>query len=964
MGTAGLTPTLAAAGTDHAGDLARFDLLDLSAADGTVPLVLAGRDREREAIAALLDAARTGTGGALVIRGVAGSGKSTLLADAVSAASGMRVLRTSGVESESPLAFAALQRLLWPLRARLHALPAPQATALGSALGEAAGDGDRFLAFLGTLSLLADAAEEAPVLAVIDDAHWLDDASAAALLFVARRLQAERVALLFAARDGEAHDFDVPDLPTAVLGGVTGPDADTILSARADDAVDPAVRDRLVAATGGNPLALGELADALTGDQLAGRASLPTPLPLTGGVERGFLDRYRRLSMNAQRFLLLAAADDTGRLTVVRDAAARLDVDDDALDEAERVGLLRVDGDSLALYHPLVRSAVYRAATSTQRRAVHRALADVLAADPDRHAWHLAAAADRPDESVVAALDGVAERAAARGGHEAASAAWARAAELTVDSKARGRRLFSAASSAWLGAHPSRAAGLAAAAGAEVTDPVQRARLLLLQGQIEWNTHSLSEGYDLVLQAAQLAAEVDEATARPLAMLAAALSAFGARSPRPVDPAALVTEPAADAPPTARAAWALLQGFAAVGRRDWATAAASFRRAFDLTDPDPLEGDHVLQPNLGIAAWLIDEDERSLRLHEEQLTAARRAGALNMVEHALTRGFHAQLATGAWTTAAGAAAEALPLTASTGSTGLTALPTAQLAVVAALRGEEATDRHLADVAAIRAAHPVGITDSLVADLAHWARALRTAGQPAPALHHLAQLQNPMLRRMAALDVFDIAVRAGREDVVRAWLAEVEQFAAATGTAAAVALTEHGRALLADGADAEKHFLAALDAHAASPRLPDRARTHLAFGEHLRRARRRVDAREHLRAALTLFEELGAAPYAERAAQELRASGETARRRDVTTTTELTAQERQVAGLVRQGLSNRDVAARLFVSPRTVDFHLRNVFSKLGVASRAELTALAQDQPQAPGPLRPRGPDRNQAVFPA
>ncbi|WP_369135536.1 AAA family ATPase [Modestobacter sp. I12A-02662] len=904
--------------------------------------MLAGRDAERAAIAALLDAARSGTGGALVVRGVAGSGKSALLADALDDAGDLRVLRTSGVESESPLAFAALQRLLWPLRSRLDALPAPQRAALGAALGEAAGAGDRFLAFLGTLSLLADAAEDSPVVAVVDDAHWLDDASAAALLFVARRLQAERIGLLFAARDGSEREFEAEGVPAIVLGGVAGEAADALLTGRAGVAVDPAVRDQLVASTGGNPLALVELVPALTTEQLSGRAPLPAQLPLTGGVERAFLNRCRRLAEPAQRFLLLAAADDTSRLTVVRDAADRLEIDDDALDAVEQAGLLRIDGDDLALHHPLVRSAVYQAATSAQRRAAHRALADALGADPDRRAWHLAAAADRPDESVVAALEGVADRAAARGGHEAASAAWARAAELSIDSEARGRRLFLAASSAWLGAHPSRATGLAAAAAADVTDPVQRAQLLTLQGQIEWNTHSLSEGYDLVLQAAQLAAEVDEATARPLAMLAASLSAFGARSPRPVDPAALVSEPAADAPATARAAWALLQGFAAVGRRDWATGASSFRRAFDLTDAEPLDGDHVLQPNLGIAAWQIDEDERTLRLHEEQLTSARRAGALNMVEHALTRGFHAQLATGAWAKAAAAAAEALPLAASTGSTGLTALPTAQLAVVAALRGDEAADRHLAEVTAIRAAHPVGITDSLVADLAHWAQALRTAGQPAPALHHLEQMGLPMLRRMAALDVLDVAIRAGRTDVARAWLAEVEQFAAATGTASAVAVTEHGRALLADGAHAEKHFLAALDAHAGSPRVPDRARTHLAYGEHLRRARRRIDAREHLRAALTLFEELGAAPHAERAAQELRASGETARRRDVTTTTELTAQERQVAGLVRQGLSNRDVAARLFVSPRTVDFHLRNVFSKLGVASRAELTALTLD----------------------
>jgi len=907
----------------------------------TVERVLAGRDGERTAIATLLDAARAGSGGSLVVSGVAGSGKSTLLADAVAGATGMRVLRTSGVESESPLAFAALQRLLWPLRDRAEALPVPQRNALRAVLGAAEGEGDRFLAFLGTLSLLADAAEDSPVLLVVDDAHWLDDASSAALLFVARRLQVERIALLFAARDGDAYGFEVPDLPTVVLGGVAGDAAAALLAARAGGVVDPAVRDQLVTGTAGNPLALVELAGVLSGDQLAGRAPLPAPLPLTGGVERGFLDRYRRLDEPTQRILLTAAADDTGRLTVVRDAADRLGAGDEALEAAERAGLLQVDGDVLALYHPLVRSAVYGAATSPQRRAAHRALADVLDGDPDRRAWHLAAAADRPGAEVVSALDAVAERAAGRGGHEAAAAAWGRAAELTADSGDRGRRLYLAASSAWLGAHPSRATALASAAAADVADPLLRARLLTLQGQIEWNTRSLNDGYDLILQAAQVAAGADQAVARQLAMLAAALAAFGGRSGRRADPAALVPPPAADAPARVRAPDALLRGFLAVARREWAVAAGSFRTAYALTDPDPPD-DHVLQPNLGIAAMLIDDDERGLRLHEQQLTAARSAGALTMAEHALTRGFLFQLATGACSRAAGAAAEALPLAASTGHPGLTALPTAELALVAALRGDAAADRHLTEVAEIRGRHPIGITDGLVLGLTHWARGLRAAAQPATALHHLEQIKEPPVRRLAGYDLLDLAVRAGHLDLARDWVDELADFAAGAGVPAAVAAVEHGRALLADGGDAEAHFERALAAHADSPRRADQARTQLAFGEYLRRARRRVDARDHLRAAVALFDELGAGPLAERAAQELRASGETARRRDVSTATDLTPQERQVATLVRQGLSNRDAAAQLFVSPRTVDFHLRNLFSKLGVASRAELVALPLD----------------------
>jgi DNA-binding CsgD family transcriptional regulator len=310
-----------------------------------------------------------------------------------------------------------------------------------------------------------------------------------------------------------------------------------------------------------------------------------------------------------------------------------------------------------------------------------------------------------------------------------------------------------------------------------------------------------------------------------------------------------------------------------------------------------------------------------------------------MVEHALTRGFFSDLAIGSWTRSAAAAAEALALTAGMGAAGMTTLPTAQLALVAVLRGEDDADRRLSEAAGLRDEHPVGVTDGQVVDLIRWARGLQASGQPMTALHHLQQMQLPLMRRMAALDAFDVAVRAGRLDVLDAWVEEVSGFAEGTGTPSAFAVVEHGRALLAEESAAHAHFEAALAAHAKSPRMPDRARTKLAYGEHLRRARRRVDAREHLRSALAVFEDLGASPLAERAAQELRASGETARRRDVSTATDLTAQERQVAGLVRQGLSNRDVAAQLFVSPRTVDFHLRNVFSKLGVTSRGELTAL-------------------------
>jgi DNA-binding CsgD family transcriptional regulator len=904
--------------------------------------VLAGRDIERRIVADLLDAARRSAGGSLVVHGLAGSGKSTLLADAASSASDMRVLHTQGVESEAPLAFAALQRLLWPLRRSVEQLPAPQANALRVAFGEAEGDEARFLAFLATLTLLADAADDKPTLVVVDDAQWLDEASAAAVQFAARRLNAEPVAMLFAIRDGEEHSFDSADLPQLSLGAVSIEAAGDVLSARGVQVAAP-VRDQLVEATGGNVLALVELAGALTAEQLGGREPLPSPLPLTNGVEREFLDRTRGLPAPAQRLLLVAATDDSARASIVLDAARQLDAANDTLDEVERAGLLTVSGDVVALRHPLVRSAVYRGATSRERQAAHRALAEALTASGDREraVWHRAAAAEGPDPEVVAELDTVATAAQARGGHEAAAAAWSRAAELTPEVHERGRRLYLAASSAWLGAHPSRAAALAASAASAVTEPQLRAQLLTLQAQIEWNTRSLNEGFDYVLQAIETAAGVNLAMAQQLAMLATSLAAFGAQSPRSFDPNTLIPEPEPEAAPRTWAAFHLLQGFRAISRPDYATTAREFGLAFALTEADAVEGDHVLQPNLAIAAWLVDDDERSLLLHDHQLVGARRAGALNMVDHALTRGFPTQLATGAWSKAGAAAAEALSLTESTGHRGLTALPLAELALLAALRGEASADGYLADVARVREAGPVGITDALVTDLAHWAAALLPSQRPESALHHLEQITTPMTRRMAALDTFSAAIRCGRQDVVDARLEEIEDFAAGTRRPSSIAVAAHGRALLGDGA-ADENFQRALAAHDESPRRPDRARTELAYGEFLRRTRHRVDARIHLRTALALFEELGAAPWAERAAQELRASGETARRREAASADALTPQERQVAALVRQGLSNRDAAAQLFLSRRTVDFHLRNVFAKLGIASRAELTAMQLD----------------------
>ncbi len=907
--------------------------------------MLSGRDSERAAIAALVDEAWAGRGGVLLLTGQPGVGKSALLADAVARADGMTVLRTQGLESESPLAFAALQRLLRPVVADcVHHLPPPQARALRAAFGEVDdGDGDRFLVFLAALSVLADAGQHRPVLAVVDDAHWLDDASAAALLFVARRLQVERVALLFAARDADVRTFPGGDLPRLPVGGIDADAAGELLRAHAGVPVPPDVRDALLASTGGNPLALVELAEGLTAGQLSGRVRLPARLPLTEGVERAFLDRYRRLPDQAQTVLLVTAADDSGRARVVRQAAASLGAGEDALQVAERSGLLQVRDAAVDLRHPLVRSAVYGAATSTGRRRAHRALAAVLTgpAEADRRAWHLAASVDEPDEAVVAELDSAAERARARGGLEAAASAWERAAELSPAGDAQAGRLYAAARAAWLAAQPARARALVDAAAAQARDALLRADVLRLRARIEWNTGSLHTGQRMVLQAAAEVAPHDAQRAREMAMFAAALAAFGARSGSTVDPTALVPRPAPDAPLRARCFSGLLHGLDAAVHGDWQAAMPPLRDAFALAE-HLAEEDLDLLPNLGIAAMYLGDDALTRRYHEQLLTRARSTGAVLMILYSLSRLGFAELAAGRWTAARAAAAEALPLADQSGHRGLAALPTAWLALLAALRRDGAVERYLADAEQICADHPLGILAEVVPDVLRWARGVRDAADPAGALHQLEQIRHPMTRRLAATDRIEAAVRAGRTEAARAWVEELAGFAGATGSLWARAVAEHGRALLTDGPEAEHHFEQALAAHAGTERPPERARTQLAYGAFLRRSRRRVDARPHLRAALETFEDLGAPLWAERARQELRASGETARRRDASTVVDLTPQELQVALLVQQGLSNRDVAAQLYVSPRTVDFHLRNVFAKLGVSSRTELAAHPLD----------------------
>jgi DNA-binding CsgD family transcriptional regulator/tetratricopeptide (TPR) repeat protein len=858
----------------------------------------------------------------------------------------MQVLTTQGIESESPLAFAALQRLLRPVMRYAEHLPEPQVRALRAAFGEGAeSGGDRFLVFLAALSLLAEAAESAPVLCVVDDAHWLDDASAAALTFVARRLGPERVALLFAAREGDVRRFESDGVAELVIGGLDVAAAGALLDERAGMAVPVEVRDALMRQTGGNPLALVELPSVLSAAQLSGGQPLPATLRLTEDVQRVFLDRCRHLSPQAQTLMLIAAADDSTRVATVRQAGTLLGVGSDAFDEAEGSGLLRVLGSQVELRHPLVRSAIYQGATSGARRQAHAVLAQVMvsAEDADRRAWHLAAAVDQPDETVIAELERAAQRAQRRGGYEAASAALERAAELTVEDGERAKRLFGASVNAWLAGQMTRATLLADDARHRTSDPVLRADVDTLRGRIQFNVGSVETGIRIWTQAARDIAVVNPQRAREIAMIASAGSTFMDPMDRTdLDPSEIPGDTDTDAGPRERCNACLLAGFHSLLDGDMHTAAPSLKAALDagrdLTETDLLS-------NMGIAAFHLGDDEAFRRGFARLLAQSRDGGAVGLVLFALPRLALAHLAAGQWASATGNAIEALQLARSVGQEALTAMPLAELALHAALRGEDSYDDLVRQLDEVLADHSSGgILAVLVDDTRRWAQACRDAlaGQPTSALHHLERMTQPPLIRLAAYDRLDIAARAGRPEIAATWLAELALFAEDVATPRARAVVAYGRALASEGDPAQAFFLEALDHQAGAGRPFEAARTQLAYGEFLRRARRRVQARDQLRAALETFEDVGARPWADRARQELRASGESARKRDESTTTNLTAQERQVAQFVAEGLSNRDVAARLFLSPRTIDFHLRNVFAKTGVSSRGELARLTLD----------------------
>jgi DNA-binding CsgD family transcriptional regulator len=908
-------------------------------------------------LVALIEDARAGTAGSVVVYGEPGVGKSALLAEVLTTVGDVRVLRTQGLESESPLAFAALHRLLRPVLGLAERLPEPQARALGVAFGQQVGKVEPFLVGIATLSMLTEAAEEQPVVCVVDDAHWLDSASTDALLFATRRLEADPVAMVFAARDTDDRTFAPEGVPALQLDGLDADAVWALLAENASVAVASEVTDRLLAETGGNPLALVELPTALSEEQLAGSVPLPSPLMLTSGVERVFVDRCRRLSEAAQTLMLVAVADDSLQLATVLRAASALNVENDAAAEAERSGLLVVRGDTVTVRHPLVRSAVYQAATANQRRQVHEALAGALDSleDPDRATWHRASAADGPDEKLADSLHQVGARAERRGGYRAAADAHERAADVTADPRAKAGLQLAAARNAWASGQTARSSRLLTAARERADDPLLLADIDRLRGRIAVNVGSATDAHRIFTQAAGQVAVHEPVRALEMAVAAAVARSHGIDSGARLPADAIDVDASPHDTPRTRCLKHLLIST----RHDIAGDRAS---AFDelhaaqttaLGAADTL-ADLDLLGNLANAALHLGDDDTHRHFYALMLSTARENGDGMAVLYALQRLPFSQYVGGTWGALRNSAEEAVALGLSVGQVAATAAPRAWLTLLAALEGRPEYDERLTSLQALVAAHPpVGILAQPVEDLTRWAKGSKALldGDAHGALHHFRQMasassamQLPALMLMSAQDRIDAAVRAGDSTQARAWVEDLDAFAAGTDLPWARAAAAFGRARTSevDVSDVRRVielFEVALTHHAAARRPYDRARVQLAYGEFLRRHQRRVDARGHLREALETFEDLHSRPLAERAVQELRASGETARKRDPSTALDLTPMELKVAGLVSQGLSNKDVAGQCWVSPRTVAFHLRNVFTKTGVTSRGELAHL-------------------------
>ncbi|MFS1304053.1 ATP-binding protein [Streptosporangium longisporum] len=897
--------------------------------------MLYGRAGEQERIERLLAAAGTGRSGVLVVRGQAGIGKSALLDHAAARARDMRVLRGVGIESEAELPFAALHLLLRGGLDRVHALPAAQAAALRGALGlDDTAPVNRFLVGLATLSLLSELAGDGALLCLVDDAQWFDRASLDALVFAARRLDTEGVVMIFAARP-EFHATGLPELP---LGGLDGEAAAALLP----PGLPPQVRERLIEESGGNPLALIELPAALTAEQRAGRLSPVGAMPVADRVREAFQAQMAALGEEARTALLIAAADGSGELGTVVGAGASLD----GLESAERSRLVEITGTTVGFRHPLIRAAAYQSAPVTRRLAAHRALAGALAGSAsggaaDRRAWHLAAAALGPDEAVARELEEAAERARTRGGGAAVAAAYERAAELTADPVRRSARLAAAALAASDAGLMSRAAALADRAAPDVDDPGVITALIQVRTHREFESGTpLAAGRIIMDGVPRVAARSrEQATWLLVEAVRCAWFAGDARSAQEAA-ASLRALPAVGS--------SLVDGAFGLTRLLGGDTGGGIELMDRAVDGHAAEGLGV--PGLTFIASLclpLDRPGRHEEIAGRIVADCQRSGMIGWLPMALHDQGLAQGWLGRYGEARATLNAGLRLAADLGHEHRLTHLTCSLAWVLAHQGETEDCRALATRGVARAERQ-GL--ALAAVVGRWALGLLDLGlgDPEAALRRLEEIPPSPVAAPAA-DQAEAAVRAGRPERAREPLARYLTWARHVRRPSSDAIALRCRALVEDD---EAHFAAAVRLHERDDRPYERARTQLAYGEWLRRARRRADARARLREALETFDRLGAEPWAERARTELRATGDVpaAPRRAGDPLSVLTPQERHIVRLAAEGASNRDIAARLFLSPRTVGYHLYKAFPKLGIASRGQLAGLTRsaDGPGADG----------------
>ncbi len=908
------------------------------------------RATETAALEGVLAAVRDGLRGTLVLRGDAGIGKTVLLEWAAGQAADMQLARVTGIQAEMGMGFAGLHQLLMPFLGGLDELPGPQRQALGSAFGLVAGSApDRFLVGLAVLTLLTDAAAGRPVLCLIDDAQWLDHVSVEVLGFVARRLYADRVGMLFTVREGEGQAAALAGLPELTLGGLPEEAAGELLATSADARVDGRVSAQVVADVAGNPLALVELAAELTPAELSGAVPLSWPRQFGGRLEELYLARVRALPADTQTLLAVAAADPTGDPALVAKAAGQLGTGLEAGEATDTQRLVSWQP-RVKFRHPLIRSAAYYAAPAGTRRRVHAALAAVTDpdADPDRRAWHLAEAAPEPDEYVAAELERSASRAQARGGLTAAAAFLERAAALTADPVRRTERTLAAAQASLQAGMFGKASDLMGLAEAGPMDEFQAAREDLLRGRIAFASGLGSDAPPLLLKAAKRLEPLNLDLARETfvdAWQAAFFAGYlaGAGDLLEVSRAARVLPPPAHPP---RLVDLVLDGFALLVTDGPTAAAPLLRQATSAFAGPGIPEEEILR--WGFVATVADEalwDDEGWRVTVRQVQLARDVGALDQLSFLLNRMAIETVWSGDFAAATLLIAEAGAVCEATGSR----FAPVAAAMLAAFQGRETEAIPLVQ-SIIEQATPGGQGVSVT--VAHWVAAVLYNGlgryeEAFAAARQASEHKHVYVSVWALPELIEAAARTGNTRIAGDaldWLAETTR---AGGTHLGLGIEARTRALLREEEAAEGHYREATDRLGRTRHRPELARAHLLYGEWLRRQRRRRDARDQLRTAFAMFDAMGMDAFAGRARAELRATGERARPRGPSAPPVLTAQEEQIARLVAEHLSNREIAARLFISASTVEYHLRKIFRKLGVTSRIQLARTFPDHAGTP-----------------